>query len=230
MDKNILGFFAFFSLIPLFTSGQLKKNISSDVIYWSKDYKLQWKDYRAKNSNDYNKNNIAAETVYRIEYGNKYRRNDTLCLDILTVFLKKESFYEPNYINSIDTIFSQEALQHERIHFDIAELYARKLRKDIIKRLNKFKYKKSDYVMYVIGKLYDKETSECNVQQALLDKETDIGKSEREALSNHKSLSNEDRIKMAKNLTTWRKKIDDDLQELEEYSNTTINIKVRKII
>lgn len=83
--------------------------------------------------------------------------------------------------------------------------------------------------MYIIEKLYKKETGASNILQASFDAETAIGTAEREAIKRNIVFSKEDRLKMEQNLQKWQEKIDNELQELEDYSNTTINIKVRKL-
>jgi hypothetical protein len=224
-------FLIIFSIIPFLACGQAKKKGNRDIIIWSADYKLQWSDYRTKDSSDYyHHKSGAAETTYRIDFGDKNGKNDTLIVRILTIFLKKESFYDPKFINSGDTIFSRKALKHERIHFDIGEIYARKLRKDVFERIDKFKHKRSDQVLSIITKLYYKEDNECRVQQALFDKEVNVGDAEIEAMKKNIVFSKEDRIKIEGNLKIWREKVDKELQELERYSETTITIKVRKLI
>lgn len=213
-----------FQLIPLITFCQVNNN----QIIWSIDYKLKWSDFRIKDSMDHLKHDIAAETNYRIDCGKIHGEDDTLIYQVCTLFLKNESFCDLKYLKS-DTVFMRKALMHEQIHFDIAEVFARKLRKDIINRLNTFKHKNSDKVVQIIAKLYDKEVLDCIKLQDSFDEETAIGSAEREALRRNSYLSSADKMQMEKNLLLWREKIDAKLQELDHYSNTKIKIKVKKI-
>ena len=99
----------------------------SDTIYWSSCYKLKWKDFQS---------NIDTTSAYGavsnpiINY--KLRATeDTFTIEVTCFFIKSKSWSK--FKNS-DTL-----LIHEQGHFDIAELFARKLRKAFYEY--KFNYK-----------------------------------------------------------------------------------------
>ena len=133
-------------------------NISfgQDTIYWSPSYKLKWEDFRGK-------------PVIPSKYGAvsnpiiKYSlsaNEDSYNVKVLCFFIKSRSWSQ--FKNS-DTL-----LMHEQGHFDIAELFARKLKKSFAEY--KFNYKtvgKDIDSLFLLNKqerikldnLYDKETN-----------------------------------------------------------------------
>lgn len=95
-------------------------------------------------------------------------------------------------------------LKHEQGHFDITEIYARLFRKKLLeqKRFTLKNYRKK--CIYIGSKINEMFNSE----QDLYDKET-----------NHSIIREKQE--------EWNKKIADRLNELEEYSNPVIQIKLR---
>lgn len=90
-------------------------NSRDNVINWSKDYKLNQSDFIQKppNSNFFKK--YQSETVSDIEV------NFINTFEIRTIFYKNLSWIRK----------TKDSLNHEQLHFDITELFARKLRKEI---------------------------------------------------------------------------------------------------
>ncbi len=95
--------------------------LNDSVITWKDNFKLKWQDFKGEvNSND---SNVIAMTCTETIV-----ENDGNSEKVSVVFLKYKSFktakvFQPKYIKN--------ALIHEQLHFDIAELFARKLRKKI---------------------------------------------------------------------------------------------------
>ena len=91
------------------------------TIAWSPEKKLAWQDFRGKApSND----RAAATTASGISYQfSTSGSNGEIELDFLvsTFFYPKKSWYQPSLCDSL-------ILSHEQLHFDISELYARKMR------------------------------------------------------------------------------------------------------
>jgi hypothetical protein len=115
------------ALLPLFLAmslltGNTPANSTSapatteTKIVWSKDYQLQWKDFEASAHED---DPFDAFISCRIDYNQAGEKVDVFCY-----FKKNESW-------SIRTKESDELLKHEQYHFHIAELYARRFRKQI---------------------------------------------------------------------------------------------------
>jgi len=97
------------------------------MIYWSEDYKLTWGDF--KGSPDYNTKRISALSSSGIVHS-KGCKNGVINYEVLSYFEKGESWVKPE-------AYTDHHLRHEQLHFDITELYARKLRRALAKE--KFK-------------------------------------------------------------------------------------------
>src|SRR3982751_621309 len=99
-----------------------------DLIKWSSDRKLRWADYLAQPDT---RSSAAATTSTQI--GFEYHiRNNNLTYTITCKFSKAKSWgrYKNDYI-----------LSHEQGHFDIAEIFTRKLAKS----LSKYSFNASSY-------------------------------------------------------------------------------------
>jgi len=95
-----------------------------EVIPWTPDLRLQWKDFRATPPED---SRIAATTASGISYRfSAMETNENMEVDctIDAFFYPDESWYQPAVANAI-------ILSHEQLHFDISELFARKMRQRI---------------------------------------------------------------------------------------------------
>jgi hypothetical protein len=91
---------------------------AQDSVYWRADRPLQWADFQGTAEDV---PIFGARTFTSLKY--KLHDNDTSCnVTVLCVFLKKVSWQQPQHA----TIYK---LKHEQIHFDISELFARKLRR-----------------------------------------------------------------------------------------------------
>jgi len=92
-----------------------------ETIAWSPEKKLAWQDFKGKaTSND----RAAATTASGISYQfSTSGSNGEIELDYLvsTFFYPNKSWYQPSLCDSL-------ILSHEQLHFDISELYARKMR------------------------------------------------------------------------------------------------------
>lgn len=90
---------------------------AADSVYWSEGCQLRWDDFQGKAEDA---PIVGARTYTSLKY--KLLDYDTSCRVIVKcVFLKKMSWMKPQHATDY-------ALKHEQIHFDISELYARKLR------------------------------------------------------------------------------------------------------
>jgi len=139
--------------------------IAQTVIPWSKETKLKWADFKAAPNTDilgY------AKTSYKIEILPSdvlVDENDNIqnyeSLTVVANFYTNHSwvFKEDNYL-----------LIHEQLHFDIAGLYAYKMR-HAFESLKKNKIADFDSYMEVYKKLWD----ECRRTQKKYDKETSHG-------------------------------------------------------
>jgi hypothetical protein len=112
------------ALLPLFLAALLFTGSGSTTtstgkeakIPWSKDYQLQWKDFEAPAKND---DHYDAFISCRIDYNQSGNKVNVFCY-----FKKNESWH-------IEGKQSEDLLKHEQYHFHIAEVYARRFRKQI---------------------------------------------------------------------------------------------------
>jgi hypothetical protein len=127
-----------------------------DTIYWSPSYKLKWEDFQGKQDIS---SKYGAVSNPIIKYSLAANEN-SFNIKILCFFIKSRSW---SLFKNSDTL-----LMHEQGHFDIAELFVRKLKKTFAKY--KFNYKtvgKDIDSLFLLNKkerikldnLYDKETN-----------------------------------------------------------------------
>ena len=153
-----------------------------EYIEWSMDRKLTWKDYLA--SPDIRSDAAATtSTALGIEYNMK---NNSVSHKIVCRFSKNKSWgrYKTDYI-----------LAHEQCHFDITELFARRLNKAMMEyQFNSTSYKND------LNKMYEDIVKEKQDFQLLYDKETDHSK-------------------IKEKQQEWQKKIEKLLDEYKDYSH-----------
>lgn len=169
------------------TSFQEDKN----VLLWKEDRLLTWDDFNGKPQRRF----AAASTHYDLLKYLSKADNNSATVTIEAVFFRHESWKNKNWLND-------EVLAHEQKHFDIVELFARKLRKAI--KENKFQtYSALEEMLQV---LYDKYDEEMDVYQDKYDNETDGSMN-----------GNQQRA--------WQKKITEEIKALEAYKGITIDVK-----
>lgn len=117
--KNIFFFVGFITLMS-FTF------VKDNFILWQENKKLKIQDFKAEN-NDTTKVNqqqfLGAISAIRIEYSS-FQRNKNSVPDFSI-----KTYFDPN--ESWMLLKNDYVLQHEQIHFDLTELYARKMRKSV---------------------------------------------------------------------------------------------------
>jgi hypothetical protein len=174
--KTILGLLIVI-LIWGFTPSKEKNKI-----YWSKDNPLQWEDFKGPKVN---MEGIDAWTVYYIDQIQEEGKTYIKCY-----FDTKESWRNKKKENDY-------LLRHEQYHFNLAEVFARKIRKEIIE--TKVKFGSIEF-----KKIFNKNFLDLKKMQNAYDKDT------------KHSRINEEQAK-------WESKIDQQLQELIEFSNPMID-------
>jgi hypothetical protein len=175
---------AFFFFSPLLALGQ-----NEQFIEWSPVKRLTWDDYLARPASSSEAAAITS-TALGVEY---HLKNNTLSYTITCRFSKTHSWgrHKTDYI-----------LQHEQGHFDITELFARKLAKELREyKFNPHKYQDD------VGKIYKKLMDEKEEYQNKYDKDTDFSRNKDKQVE-------------------WLEKIKDELDELDEYANYGSSIKV----
>ncbi len=173
--KVLLSFF-FLALSSLTLNAQ-----SKDTIYWSVSRKVEWKDFKGKPDKS---TNLLAMTQAGIGYEVACINGD-LKLKIYCYFNVNKSWTKERE--------SDELLAHEQLHFDITELYTRKLRKKLSEVADPCGKNVKE-----LDKIYQSNFKECAKAQDLYDKET-----------NH-SLNEQKQQE-------WEEKIAKELKELEKY-------------
>jgi hypothetical protein len=127
----------------------------TDSIYWCRDYRLKWSDFQGIPEKGTGWEAISYTSVKIVEEEEKGVTNYL----VNSYFLKRRSWTRDTTDASL--------LEHERLHFDMAELFARKIRAAIesLKKRGGSKTESYDTVIASIlrerrvwGELYDEET------------------------------------------------------------------------
>lgn len=171
--------------IPFFllvTSSLFAQSSEEELLDWSATRKLTWADY--KSSPEPDSDAAASTTTY---LGISYDiSNRSFSYKIESRFSKTRSWglHKTAYI-----------LSHEQGHFDIAEIFARKLNK----KMSEYKFDRRTYEKH-LNKIYDDVTKEKTAFQNKYDRET-----------NH-SINKEEQAK-------WLKLIETMLEESDAYAD-----------
>lgn len=184
----MLRFITYFCLLVLCSSFQRDKY----MILWQEDKPLAWDDFMGKPEPRF----AAASTSYDILKTVGPEENKTVNVSIEAVFFKYRSWKKKNWVND-------EVLAHEQKHFDIVELYARKLRKTI----SETSFKNYNQLVSKIDELYDSNDKAMDKYQDLYDDETD-------------GSMNGDQQR------AWQKKIMAEIKALDKYKETNLEIKL----
>lgn len=125
-----------------------QKKSKNDSICWNESVKLKWSDFKGKPRNikaAYADMKASAFTYTNIT-ASGFIKDDLPEFKILCRFIKSQSWVADTTLVGIK--------QHEQLHFDIAELHARKIRKGIAD-LKKKKEKDINVYSKLIDKLLD---------------------------------------------------------------------------
>lgn len=132
------------------------------TIQWTREYRLSWSDFKGKPTNT----RAAAVTASGITYQfSSMSKGDEVILDfeVSTHFYPDKSWYQSKLCDEV-------ILGHEQLHFDISELYARKMRK----RLRETKF--TQHVKAEIKAIYKEITTTLNDFQNQYDEETNFSR------------------------------------------------------
>lgn len=167
---------------------------TDEKIVWSKSFQLGWDDFLGKPLK--NSPNSAMSKV-GFDFSSSFNSKDcTLEVTVTSYFTKSKSWVK-------EEKKSDHLLVHEQLHFDIAEIYARKFRKAV----KESKLKKSN-IKNKFEDISSRIGRELTEYQSLYDNET-----------NH-------HINQAKQ-TEWNEKVAKQLEELNEYSDINLIVKVK---
>ena len=158
---------------------------SKDTIYWNANRKLKWEDFKGRADKT---TNLLAMTQAGIGYSIACH-GGILDLKIFCYFNVNKSWTK-------EKIDAEELLRHEQIHFDITELYTRKLRKRISELTDPCGKNIKE-----LDKIYGSNFKECANMQDDYDRE-----------SEH-SLNDEQQ-------KLWEEKVAGELKELEKFASS----------
>jgi predicted secreted Zn-dependent protease len=163
----------------------------SNLIPWNATRKLSWDDFKA--SPDPSSGNAAlTSSTINIEFGYD---DDDLTYNIRCSFDKSRSWVR---------IRNNDVLTHEQGHFDIAEVYARRLHK----AMKEYRFNAKTVSQDVNG-IYENMMNLHRQAQTLYDKETDYSRNK---------VTQED----------WLKKITQQLADLKSFANYQTNAGAKK--
>ncbi|WP_213188717.1 hypothetical protein [Cloacibacterium caeni] len=117
--KNIFFFIGFISLMSF-------SFVKDKFILWQENKKLKIQDFKAENNDTIKVNRkqfLGAISAIRIEYSSLQRNKNSV------PEFSIKTYFDPN--ESWMLLKNDYVLQHEQIHFDLTELYARKMRKSV---------------------------------------------------------------------------------------------------
>lgn len=155
------------------------------VIDWKSDVKLKYSDFKAdeKGSPGFAVATTSSAFGYSItDYGGEISGS------VFVVFYCDKSWWNPDFMLN-------EVLEHEQLHFDICELFGRKLYQEILKLRSTNRLS-----IHNINKAYSKLDKQYSSYQDKYDQETD-----------HSTNGHQQRI--------WNKKVKRQLAAMSSYSN-----------
>lgn len=132
-----------------------------DTVVWNPTRPLTWADYRQLEKDPTIVEWAAANTTMRL-YCMPYSNGKDMAWDVRAVMKRDLSWVDPRHMKD------STLLDHERLHFDIAELYARNLRKYLATYKGPYTHEGAESLKVVLkqyndsvfieGEQYDRET------------------------------------------------------------------------
>ncbi|MBV6462357.1 MAG: hypothetical protein HJHJAOHD_02506 [Flavobacteriales bacterium] len=186
--------FLTYCFIFLVGSCALKKKqttiVDDDYIPWTENYKLKWNDFNGNISNL----PIDALTVIIREVKQVGLSKSSININIFCYFDRNSSWKRYNVGKNL--------LEHEQLHFDLAEIFTRKLRKAYMEYISYDLNETAIELKEIREKIYLEEKK----MDELYDQETNFSK-------------NKEKQK------EWEKKIKAMLKEYEQYANPYVEVK-----
>lgn len=112
---------------------------AAQKIVWTENRKLTWSDFKSSISNQKDKD-IVAYTNCGIKYTVLKTKTGNLKIIVQAIFDSDKSWKNSELIN-------MKILNHEQRHFDIAEIFARKIKQETLKKIKT----KQDFDIYFNG-------------------------------------------------------------------------------
>ena len=184
---KVAFFFLLFALPADKSLSQPDVDPAIDELSWNEFYKLQWDDFQG----EADKNSLGDAGTAVIIRARPFLVKSRIKYDVVAIFNRKKSWARDK---------SPSLLAHEQLHFDIAELYARKIRRKIMELHNRG--------------VNDIKVYNAAIQELLLESNEADQQYDLETL--HGALS--------KKQAAWTAKVKDELAALQRYK------KVRRVI
>ena len=181
--------------ILLFSSSEnpLVDNLTSNRIAWKQNYQLDWNDFKGLAQTS---SSLDAYTMLGISLEVIGQKDGKVDMGVFGYFEKNKSWVKSG--EKTDNLLS-----HERKHFDLCEVYRRKL----IKKLEAKKSYDYDTFSDDVGKMFNENFEAYTKEQERYDEET------------HHSQKKEDQIK-------WNKFITKELLRLKKYDKIAATLNV----
>ncbi|WP_297763541.1 DUF922 domain-containing protein [uncultured Muriicola sp.] len=149
-----------------------------NAIKWDPDHRLRWSDFKAQPQEN---SPVAAITASGIAYRfsameNRGRMEVDCTID--SFFFPESSWYKRETANDI-------ILSHEQLHFDISELFARKMRE----RVESYSF--SSNVKAEMNGIYEQIIREMRTFQKRYDEETNFSREVEKQLEWNRKISSE---------------------------------------
>ena len=172
-------------IILLFiNSGFLSNTLWKDELNWKADRKLEWSDFKDQPQQNAS---LMARINWNITY--KYKLKSSGITFTVRCFIdRNKSWVKENAKTAM-------VLEHQQLHFDIAELYARKLRK----RFDEYTFDKKKFDEK-IKMIFQEVLTACKHTQEEYEKETEQGR----------NRSAQER---------WNQEINSELEKLKDFSS-----------
>ncbi len=162
-----------------------------NIIKWSENRPLTWEDFKEIKKNNHwaiALSNCGMNRLSQIV-------GDSIYFAMEAVFNKDKSWVKSEFK-------TDRVLNHEQLHFDLAELFARRLRRSI----SNYYFEKNN-CNADIDSVFNENQSQLKLMNQLYDEETD--------LSNNVEMQN-----------IWSERNDNELLELEDYKETKFKVKL----
>lgn len=183
-------FLLLFLLLPFGLLAQ-EESDETDRIYWNDWYRLEWGDFEAEPAAD---KKVAALSSIGLPYTYTSDGEGEMTVQINVCFIRSESWSKEAQENNV-------LLQHEQLHFDIAEVHRRK----IIKALTEADFTKHNYkekLEEIIDRIWVKE---YRIMQDKYDKETNFSRIFKEQIA-------------------WNNYVLQQLRNLEKFAYTELSV------
>jgi hypothetical protein len=190
MRKYFTGIVFILFSFSVFSQRTISPNIRklrNDTIIWKQDSLLHKEDFKAKGKSN---GPLGFAGIGIFMYPGE--SGGELLFYVEALFIKSKSYI---------TKYSEYVLRHEQIHFDICELYARKLRQ----KLRQTDFKNIKNIQAETTKWYNKISSDLFREEEKYDRDTEHG------------------LNSAKQ-KVWETDIQEQLKALEEFSHSSVNI------